>query len=55
MCPSGGILMAEWPNLMESRADSTGFLGESLQFTKGSIPRWEYMACWMGYCLFGVM
>ena len=54
--PGGGLLMVlEWPNITELRVDSTGFFGESLQFTKGSIPRREYLACCMGYCIFGAM
>ena len=48
-------MVLEWPNITELRVDSTGFFGESLQFTKGSIPRREYLACCMGYCIFGAM
>ena len=46
-------MVPERQNIVELRADSTGFCGESLLFTKGRIRRRDYLACWMGSCLFG--
>ena len=43
----------ECPNIVEFHEESMGFFGESLQLTKGRLPRGEHMACWIRYCLLG--